>query len=51
MRVAVYPESREWLLRYNIDEGDEDDYTTAWCDFDFSCTPDRDHAPLIVTLR
>lgn len=36
VRIAVYPPSMEWLLRFNIDDEDESDWTTAWADMDFS---------------
>ena len=36
VRVAVYSPTFDWLLRYNVDDDDESDYSTAWCDFDLS---------------
>ena len=36
VRIAVYPTSYDWLLRYNVDQDDESDYNTATCDFDLS---------------
>ena len=36
VRIAVYPPSYDWLLRYNVDQDDESDYNTATCDFDLS---------------
>ncbi len=36
VRVAVYSPTFDWLLRYNVDDEDESDYSTAWCDFDLS---------------
>lgn len=36
VRIAMYPPSLEWLLRFNIDDEDEPDWITAWADMDFS---------------
>jgi hypothetical protein len=36
VRIAFYPPSFDWLLRYNIDQEDELDYNTATCDYDLS---------------
>ena len=36
VRIAFYPPTFDWLLRYNIDEDDESDYNTAVCDYDLS---------------
>lgn len=36
VRIAVFPTSYDWLLRYNVDQDDESDYNTATCDFDLS---------------
>ena len=36
VRIAVYSQSFDWLLRYNVDDEDESDYNTAACDFDLS---------------
>lgn len=36
VRIAFFPPTFDWLLRYNIDQDDESDYNTATCDFDLS---------------
>jgi len=36
VRNAIYPPSFEWLMRYNVDEEDERDFTSASCDFDLT---------------
>lgn len=36
VRIAIYPASYDWLLRYNVDQDDESDYNSATCDFDLS---------------
>ncbi|MCA9215384.1 MAG: hypothetical protein KDB27_20105 [Planctomycetales bacterium] len=36
VRFAFFPPSFDWLLRYNIDQDDESDVSTATCDFDLS---------------
>jgi hypothetical protein len=51
VRCGLYPESFEWLLRYNIDDEDESDFTTAWCDLYFSCTPACSHFGLVADLH
>lgn len=38
VRVAIFPGSCEWLLRYSIQDA-ESDYRDAFCDFDFTCSP------------
>lgn len=40
VRIAFYPPTFDWLLRYNIDQDDESDYNTATCDFDLSVAKD-----------
>jgi len=39
VRIAIYPPTFDWLLRYNIDSNDESDDYTAACDFDLSASP------------
>jgi len=36
VRVAIFPSSFEWLLRFNIDDEVEADHRTATCDFDLT---------------
>jgi len=36
VRIAIYPPKYDWLLRYNIDQDDENDFSTSTCDFDLS---------------
>jgi hypothetical protein len=36
VRIAFYPATFDWLLRYNVDQVDESDYRSATCDFDLS---------------
>lgn len=36
VRIAYFPTSFEWLLRYNIDQNDESNFEDASCDFDLS---------------
>lgn len=50
VRIALFPDSLEWLLRYNI-EDTEQDYSDAWCDLDFSCTPESPSHSLINELN
>ena len=45
VRIALYPETYEWLLRYNIDSMDGE-----WCDFDFSADLDSPAAALIEKI-
>lgn len=42
VRIAIFPASFEWLLRYNLDDDDE-----MWCDFDFSADPSSSAADLV----
>lgn len=51
VRVAIFPESFEWLLRYNIDDDETNDHLSAWCDFDFTCTPGASVADLVHELH
>jgi hypothetical protein len=51
VRVAIVADSFDWLLRYNIDDEEENDYLTAWCDFDFTCTPQASVAGLVHDLH
>ncbi|BBO33551.1 hypothetical protein [Lacipirellula parvula] len=39
VRVAIFPSSHDWLLRYCIEDS-EPDYRDACCDFDFTCSPE-----------
>jgi len=39
VRLAVHPESFEWLLRFNVDEEDPGNPSTATGDFDLACSP------------
>ena len=48
VRVAIHSSRCDWLLRYNIHNEQNADYTTAWGNFDFSCTPACDAAGLIT---
>ena len=45
--VAVYSSTFDWLLRYNVDDEDESDYSTATCDFDLSVA-EQSEAPEIA---
>ena len=47
--VAVYSPTFDWLLRYNVDDADESDYSTATCDFDLSVS--EESAALAVPDR
>jgi hypothetical protein len=50
VRIALFPHSFEWLLRYHIQDS-EQGYGEAWCDFDFSCTPESPSYNLIGQLH
>ncbi|MEX0716734.1 MAG: hypothetical protein WD066_09110 [Planctomycetaceae bacterium] len=50
VRVAIFPASFDWLLRYDI-EGADDDWRAAWCDFDFTATPAASAFPLVAELH
>lgn len=39
VRVAIFPSSCDWLLRYCIQDS-EPDYRDSLCDFDFTCSPE-----------
>jgi hypothetical protein len=51
VRIAYFPPSLEWLLRYNIDDADSSEWSDAWCAFDFSCTPTVPAAGLIRAIK
>ncbi|MCP4099327.1 MAG: hypothetical protein GY880_02755 [Planctomycetaceae bacterium] len=51
VRIAIFPPTFAWLLRYNIDQDDESDYNTATCDFDFSAANENRNAGLFDELR
>jgi hypothetical protein len=46
VRIALFPNSFDWLLRYNI-ESLKGDYHAAWCNLDFSSTPNAPSAGLV----
>ncbi|MAG94452.1 MAG: hypothetical protein CMJ48_11980 [Planctomycetaceae bacterium] len=50
VRVAVAPESFDWLLRYNIEDADRD-YRDAVCDVDFCCSPRTSVSGLVEKLH
>jgi hypothetical protein len=50
VRVAVFPASLDWLLRYNIEDTD-DHYSSASCDFDFTATPAASVFALVTELH
>lgn len=50
VRIALFPNSFEWLLRYSIQDS-EQDHDDAWCDFDFSCTPGSPSFELVSQLH
>ncbi|MDB4759713.1 hypothetical protein OAG34_00720 [bacterium] len=41
VRIAFFPPSFDWLLRYNIDQDDQSDYNNATCDFDLSVAKNK----------
>jgi hypothetical protein len=49
VRIGLFPDSFEWLLRYNIEDAEQD--CDAWCDFDFSCTAKSPFSSLISELN
>ncbi len=50
VRIAIFPPTFDWLLRYNIDQDDESKYNTATCHFDLSVAKNRDDSGLIDDL-
>ena len=50
VRIDIYPENYDWLLRFNIDDENESDYLTAWCDFDISISENSSAKSLIEKL-
>jgi hypothetical protein len=47
VRIALFPPTFDWLLRYNIDEDDEGEYNTATCAFDLSIAKNHANSGLI----
>ena len=50
VRIAIFPMTFDWLLRYNIQDS-EPGHDDAWCSFDFTCSPDSPSFDLIDQLR
>lgn len=50
VKIAWFPDSYEWLLRFNIDADDGNDITAANCAFDFSSPATSAAAPLLEGL-
>ena len=50
VRIAFFPPTFDWLLRYNIDQDDESYYNTATCDFDLSVAKNISKSGLIDDL-
>ncbi|MDZ4657660.1 MAG: hypothetical protein SH868_08780 [Bythopirellula sp.] len=50
VRIALFPDSFEWLLRYNIEDAEEN-YLNAWCELDYSCTPNSHDFGLVTELN
>jgi hypothetical protein len=50
VRIAFFPPTFDWLLRYNIDQDDESDYNTATCDFDLSFAKNNNQSGMIDDL-
>lgn len=48
VRIAIFNDRCDWLLRYNIDNEEDADYESASSSFDFSCSPACDAAALIT---
>ncbi len=51
VRVAFFPATFDWLLRYNIDQDDESDYPTGTCDFDLTVAKNSNESRMIDDLR
>ncbi|WP_428303775.1 hypothetical protein [Lacipirellula sp.] len=50
VRVAIFPSSYEWLLRYCIEDS-EPDYRDACGDFDFTCSPESPAHGLVSQIH
>lgn len=50
VRIAIYPRSFDWLLRYNIDYCNESDWESADCDFDFTAASDTKSSEFVHLL-
>ena len=51
VRIAFYPPTFEWLLRFNIDDADSAIPADAWCSFDFSCTRKSTSDALLASVH
>ena len=51
VRIAVFPESFEWLIRYNIESDPSKDFSESWSDFDLSASPESAAFQLLDRIR
>jgi hypothetical protein len=51
VRIAIFPTSYDWLMRYNIDQDDSTNYKMAMCDFDLSVAKHAEISNVVDFLR